>query len=283
MKSLVSAFAIIAALSTSALAADVYSSKDGDYSPSGSPALWTGFYVGVHGGYGWGEWDNENAITRLYPDNSVPGAVSQFGGLEIDERSGGDAEGWLAGVTVGANRQVGAIVFGIEGDASWGNFEQNETLTMGDAALPGYHSSDGYSWNVKESVDGLYMLRARLGLAVGNTLFYGTAGGAFAQTSASHTVILSNPSYNCGVGCTDAGVRATGKADDDRFGWVAGVGIEHSLGDGWSVKTEYLHVDLGEATYNLTGPHANGSTYSDDSIDSNLQMDILRLGLNKRF
>jgi outer membrane immunogenic protein len=56
---------------------------------------WTGFYVGVNGGYGWGksDWD--------------PG-VSSF-----------DANGALLGGTLGYNLQTGSFVWGIEGDLDW--------------------------------------------------------------------------------------------------------------------------------------------------------------------
>ncbi|MFZ0847877.1 MAG: hypothetical protein WAO08_01560, partial [Hyphomicrobiaceae bacterium] len=51
------ASAVAVLISSSALAADLggYSVKDDRH--VGPGAKWTGLYIGVHGGYGWGQWD----------------------------------------------------------------------------------------------------------------------------------------------------------------------------------------------------------------------------------
>jgi outer membrane immunogenic protein len=51
---------------------------------------WSGFYVGLHGGYGWGD--------------------ATFGGTSFD------ANGWLVGGLAGVNYQVGQGVIGLEAD-----------------------------------------------------------------------------------------------------------------------------------------------------------------------
>ena len=65
-----------------------------------APFSWTGFYVGINGGYGWGKtnWSN------------VFGSSGDF-----------NVKGGLVGGTVGYNLQTGAFVWGLEGDldASW--------------------------------------------------------------------------------------------------------------------------------------------------------------------
>src|SRR5262245_5135992 len=53
---------------------------------------WTGFYVGINGGYGWGD------------SSWTSPAISNT------------PKGWLAGGTLGFNYQVGSWVFGLEGD-----------------------------------------------------------------------------------------------------------------------------------------------------------------------
>ena len=59
---------------------------------------WTGFYVGINGGYGWGTSDWSAVPTA----NNKP-------------------KGWLAGGTIGYNYQIGSIVWGLEGDFDWSN------------------------------------------------------------------------------------------------------------------------------------------------------------------
>jgi outer membrane immunogenic protein len=60
---------------------------------------WTGFYVGLNGGYGW---------DRL-------SGTGTFGSDSIT------AKGWLGGGQIGYNYQIGQFVVGVEGDFDWAN------------------------------------------------------------------------------------------------------------------------------------------------------------------
>lgn len=65
-----------------------------------APYSWTGFYVGVNGGGGWGgsKWSN----------------AAGWNGVA-------DVSGGLVGGTVGYNVQMNQAVFGLEGDLDWSN------------------------------------------------------------------------------------------------------------------------------------------------------------------
>lgn len=253
----------------SANAADIRgkSLKDDDgpsiFIDTKSPALWTGFYVGIHGGWGTGEWEG------------TPATNYRYGPLNLSDVAG-DAEGYLAGVTVGANKQIGSLVFGIEADGSWGDFSGDTNFVF-----PKSSKSNGYSWNVDQELSNLATLRGRIGYAFGPVLVYGTGGVAFAQTEANQTV-------NCLTQCGSvAKVTALSSSEENHIGWVAGAGAEWALGRGWSVKAEWLHVDLGDADYSFTGvayPGTPGSfNIGEDSVNSSLEMDIFRAGVNYRF
>ena len=41
---------------------------------------WTGFYIGVNGGYGWGNQDPFNLLTNRFDQFSVPFSGGMFGG-----------------------------------------------------------------------------------------------------------------------------------------------------------------------------------------------------------
>ena len=47
---------------------------------------------------------------------------------------------------------------------------------------------------------------------------------------------------------TFAAARESASIDTTRYGWTAGVGGEYVLMNGWSVKPEYLYVDLGRVS-----------------------------------
>ena len=65
---------------------------------------WTGFYVGVYGGFGFGHADFDDGLYEP------------------------DIEGGLAGGTVGYNMQSGNFVYGIEADGGWAGFESQDDL-----------------------------------------------------------------------------------------------------------------------------------------------------------
>src|SRR5262245_15867898 len=105
----IAAFCAAAAVALPVHAADIYgSAKDGP-APYAPALSWTGFYVGAHVGYVTGDFDGQASSNPLY------------GPLIVATQSGGDFDGFLGGVTVGANHQIGALVIGIEADGSWGD------------------------------------------------------------------------------------------------------------------------------------------------------------------
>ena len=150
--------ALMAGVASSALAADLPTHKAPPapapyYAP---PAFtWTGFYIGVNGGWGFSGTDNNS-----------------FGNLN----------GGLIGGTVGYNYQMGQFVIGYEGDVDWadvhgGNFAYG---------LPGGFGTDKLTtnWMVTE--------RARLGYAVDRTLFFVTGGYAGIDTHGTFSDSFGN-------------------------------------------------------------------------------------------
>jgi outer membrane immunogenic protein len=130
-------------------------------------ANWSGFYVGINGGYGFGtsDWD-------------IP-AVS------VDEN------GALVGGTLGYNFQTGSWVWGIEGDFDW-------SWMKGDTACgPGTCETEN---------DWLATARARLGYAAWNDwMLYLTGGAAFADVTATNNTFGTSASktmlgWTAGVG-----------------------------------------------------------------------------------
>ncbi|HEY5380434.1 MAG TPA: outer membrane protein [Pseudolabrys sp.] len=107
---------------------------------------WTGFYVGINGGAGWGRTNQTNA------GGVTSGSYNQSGGI--------------VGGTLGYNWQVNNIVVGIEGDMDWANI--NGTSTAATCA--------GSCWT---NLKWLATVRPRLGLAWGMWMPFVTGGVAF--------------------------------------------------------------------------------------------------------
>ena len=102
------------------------------------------------------------------------------------------------------------------------------------------------------SVDYFGTVRARLGWAVDQFLIYGTGGFAYGRGN-YELAGLSNKQTSTG--------------------WTIGGGGEYAVTPNWSVKAEYLYVDLGSETYNtVAGPLDIGTTAN-----------VLRMGVNYKF
>jgi outer membrane immunogenic protein len=275
MNRILIASALLAGTISAASAADVYtpdSLKDtfteDQYTQSYGD--WNGLYAGVNGGYGWGYRGtslNENCKGNNYPGSGKVGAkIPCFDPGVVDLEN----EGWLAGVTVGANAQRGSVVFGIEADVAMTGIEGSDTISTvfhADPVSPDH--KNGYNWDIDSEIEYFGTLRGRAGVLLNPTLLaYATGGAAWARVNETHQTYDHNngvPQY--------ATSGFTSEATNDHFGWTAGGGMEWEFQAGWTLKGEYLYVDLGEVDY------VQGS----DVTSSELNMHILRAGLNYRF
>jgi outer membrane immunogenic protein len=176
-----------------------------------------------------------------------------------------NAHGWLAGAQIGFNYQLNSLVFGLEADASWTNLKGNGSFNT----IPG-----DVNWAIENQLDWFGTVRGRAGVAVNNFLFYGTAGVAFGQTKAHQVVTNIIP---CCL------VTAVSSASENHIGWTAGGGVEWMYSRNWSVKVEYLYVDLGSADYRFIGTTFVGTPHTTDSFPADLTFHVVRLGVNYRF
>jgi outer membrane immunogenic protein len=269
MRALITVAAAIV-LSTAAQAADLggYSTKD-DHEDRyyRKPALWTGFYVGIHGGYAWAE--ASGRYERDFGDGPVAG---------FDATHSIDAEGWLAGGQIGFNKQYGKAVLGIEVDGSWTDINHTGSFNLPLANLPG-----GLDVEIDASLDALGTVRGRLGfLASPALLVYATGGLAIGKTSADLTI-------RRGGGFPDSDVvRVSGSSGSEyHVGYVVGGGAEWAMGHGWSLKAEYQYIDLGSVDYRFRGTNFVADPDAPHTSDSlrgvDLDLHVVKLGLNYRF
>jgi outer membrane immunogenic protein len=182
------------------------------------PTDWSGFYLGVSGGYA-------GSHMGIVTESAVP----PLDGLTMDF----DMAGGLLGATAGVNLQSGNLVFGIEGDLSRSN-------VSGDADPINLGGDDAI---LTTHLDWLGTLRGRVGFASDSLLLFVTGGLAAGGISG---VVTNFP--------VDG---TTSKADGTQYGYVIGAGLEAALTEAISVKAEVLHVDLGTAPYDLPPLTAN--------------------------
>lgn len=151
--------------------------------------------------------------------------------------------GALAGGTIGYNYQYGRAVIGAEGDIDWSGMKGS--TTAGCAA--GCQTSD--SW--------LSTVRGRLGYAADRFMPFVTAGGAFGDIRASAPGLTGGSTTNAG--------------------WTVGGGLEFAVAGNFTLKAEYLYVDLGKLNCG-SGCFAGAAT---DNVS--FTTNVVRAGLNYRF
>jgi outer membrane immunogenic protein len=118
---------------------------------------WTGFYVGIEGGGGWGR-------TGQFDETDT--------GLS---RGAWNISGGLVGGTAGYNWETGNVVFGLESDMSWTNIIGQVSYDGLNACKTGPCFTD-LRW--------LNTDRARIGYAANNVLWYATGGLAIGDVHA---------------------------------------------------------------------------------------------------
>ena len=157
---------LLALAGGSATAADLPRYGPVPQAPGYSPIYnWTGFYLGINGGGGWGQ--------------------SQWDGVGTFDVSGG-----VIGGTVGYNWQFNQIVVGAEGDIDWSGIKGTTTVLC----PPGCETRN--KW--------LATVRGRLGYAFDRFLPYITGGLAVGDINATVPVLpggsISNAGWTIGAG-----------------------------------------------------------------------------------
>jgi len=115
------------------------------------------------------------------------------------------------------------------------------------------------------NVDWFGTVRARLGLAEEKALFYVTGGLAYGG------VDFAGSYSNVGT------VRLN--SDETEVGFAVGGGVEVALDSRWSLKAEYLYVDLGEIDAKATFP-AVGTVTEIYEAEADVAFHAVRVGLN---
>ena len=244
---------------------------------------WTGFYVGGNAGYSWGRDPidvSSSSRTRVFRAFGLPAEtlISDVTVGPVPLASGtADIEGGVLGGQIGYNWQSGAWVFGLETDLQWTG-QKGSVQFCAPAGCP----LGALTAVVEHKLNWFGTFRARAGWLIDpRVLLYATGGLAYGEVET-----------NFGAGFVGFPLAAV-SAKDTRVGWTVGGGVEGALSNNWTVKAEYLYMDLGSA------PGASGSSTTilpnvpqggfTTVIDANITAGgkvrdhIFRLGVNYRF
>jgi outer membrane immunogenic protein len=154
-----------------------------------------------------------------------------------------DTSGGLVGGTVGYNWQFGQFVLGAEADAAWANLK-----------------GTGCAGLCSTETNFLATARGRFGVAIDRFMPYITGGLAMGNIKAAFPVFPT--------------------VDETRLGWTVGAGAEYAVAPNWSVKAEYLYVDLGNTRCGV-GTACNFGAGANNQVG--VTDHIVRGGVNFRF
>lgn len=251
----------LVALTVPAMAADM--AVKAPLAPPVPVWTWTGFYVGGNIGYGW----SDRNSTIVAPDAA---SIAFFGGTlaagALPSVYNPRPSGVLGGAQAGYNWQVNKVVFGIEGDIQGADVRGSNTiLTSGVGGFVPITAT------ATERLDWFATARGRIGLAASSALFYVTGGAAYGQVN--HSLFAAAPAIPQSAG----GSRTSTDA-----GYVVGAGVEWAFNKNWSVKGEYLYMDLGN--HNTIASGISGTPAGATLVmTSREQYNIVRAGLNYKF
>jgi len=159
-----------------------------------------------------------------------------------------NTSGWLVGGTAGYNWQAAGSpwVVGIEGDLDAAKISGTGN---GTDCTPVVNCQTQTTW--------LATVRGRGGYAWDRWLAFATGGAAFGNIQANAT--------------------GTPVESANRAGWTVGGGAEYAFAGQWSLKGEYLYVDLGSFNCTAVGCSIPAPT------NVNHRFNVVRAGINHRF
>jgi outer membrane immunogenic protein len=305
MKKVILGISILAFGSSMAMAADM-AVKARPMAPPVPIYVWNGWYAGVNVGYGWGteEHSTETVLTgTAFPTAGGVVAGQPLYGSPNSFRS--RAEGVLGGGQIGYNYQISPNgVIGFEADIQGADIKAHNNCILGCGApvtlfpLTGQDRAFGVVFGAdsfKSKIDWFGTVRARAGYAAGPVLLYVTGGLAYGDVSttgsvAGATVRISNGNVlNTFAGGSSGSNFGSDSNDKTKVGWTAGFGAEGKLSwnPAWSIKGEFLYIDLGNSNDVFSTFFTSGNPSSGQAALRTLHTEnreaLFRLGLNYSF
>jgi outer membrane immunogenic protein len=261
MRLLVTSALVTVMVAGAAQAADLPRKAPVYKAPGAAPFSWTGFYIGGHAGYGWGDKKWSDQFVPQDSSQNVPGPDASY-----------DVNGVLGGGQIGYNFQYGWTVFGIEADVSAADIKGSGSNDPRAFGPPIFNTGTGCldrTGDCTSKIEAFGTLTARLGIAADRVLFYAKGGAAWAHEK--HTLRATDPDI--------ASLNFTSTTSQTRWGWTAGAGVEYALSNNWSAKIEYNYLDFGKDQVVFNLPDSS----FDIGATLHQTLHVVKGGLNYRF
>jgi outer membrane immunogenic protein len=195
---------------------------------------WTGFYIGVFGGYKHADTDIDMNLDEFNQGPIDAADVEAHGEPDLS------TDGAELGGVIGFNYQLHSNwVFGLEaaGGYLWLRDSEVSERFLGTESGDEYHVSSSFKTHY------LFTVGPRIGYAFCRWMPYVTGGLAvgdleFEQNIKRHT-----------GGVLDGGFNEGGHETDTNLGWMVGGGMEYAITNHWKARLQYLYIDLGDVDF----------------------------------
>jgi outer membrane immunogenic protein len=241
---------------------------------------WSGFYIGGNVGYSWGRERTDGTLNgtqnvsvfRTAGPTLVSSVTTATAPLGLIGRA--NMDGVIGGGQIGYNWQVSKWLLGLEAD-----FQGSDERATADVCTVAGCPLGSSILAANYKLDWFGTVRGRAGfLATDRVLLYATGGLAYGHLAASAPLVPLS------WGST-------------RAGWTVGAGAEAAIDRNWSVKVEYLYMDLGNigssgasataVTNALNTPTPGFNTVTTTTLTSAFTTkftdNIVRVGVNYRW
>jgi outer membrane immunogenic protein len=207
---------------------------------------WTGFYIGVHAGAGWGE--TESTLTGF---GGGPGFAFPF--------SQNSRSGFLGGGQIGANWQAGWAVFGVQADIA--GMDVKGTTPCGAGVF-----------SCRSESNWLATVSGRLGAVVlDRGLVYAKGGVAWMNTDHNVDFNLAPPAVN------------VTNHNSTTFGWLIGLGTEWMITRNWTAFIEYNYIGFDKKNEVFTLNPAFAPPGATVNADIRNTLSVAKVGVNYKF
>ncbi len=242
--------ALAGSLVTSAIAADLPMKAEMPVVPAFS---WTGCYLGGHIGAGRGTKDMTDPV--LLVQDTLAGAGTTTGVTTVTTTP----TGAVIGGQIGCDYQfAGNAVIGIEGTAS-GTTMKGSSLVGLPAGLAGDTAL------VQANNDFLVSVTGRIGYAFDTVLVYARGG-----------VAVAGDKYDVSGGTFNGGGPFHFQGVDNRYGWIAGGGVDWAFTRHWSMNVEYDYYGFGSGNILMTDQFSALS----NTVNVRQSVQVVKVGFN---
>jgi outer membrane immunogenic protein len=263
---------------------------------------WSGVYVGLEGGYGWGKQNINTPFDPFFQGKLSSDQCGEdlsksfFNGTTCTHPTIGSVSqsGWLAGGHAGVQKQWGSWVLGMDMSIDAADIKGSTSVantnvhTFGDSTCTEDCRFVNSAARIDSKVDLLGFVGPKVGWAWSpNWMIYATGGLGWAhkEDDASFTqshffckeVGPSDPCFN-----THSDLNFSGNGGVSMFGWAIGAGLDYKwqldAGSAVVFGVQYLHYQFGHDTLTVS---TNG-TVGDDArtqvfgLNSSETVDVIK-------